>query len=48
MHTVILCVSGVIDVEEDFVLVGVMNVLVGPLDGDSERRRPLISFGSLR
>mmetsp|Transcript_6258 Transcript_6258/g.9142 ORF Transcript_6258/g.9142 Transcript_6258/m.9142 type:complete len:87 (+) Transcript_6258:1671-1931(+) len=48
VQIVILCVSGVIGDEEDFFLVGVMYVVVGPLDGDSGRRRPLISFGSLR
>ena len=42
---VILCVSGVSgDDEEDFCLMGVLYMS----DGESWRRRPLISFGSLR
>ncbi len=49
VQTVILCVSGVIgDEEEGFCLVGVMYIVAGPSDGDSIRRRPLTSFGSVR
>ena len=47
---VILCVSGVVgDDEEDFCLMGVLYIVAGESDGESwRRRRPLISFGSLR
>lgn len=46
---VILCVSGVTgDDEEDFCLMGVLYMSDGPSAGESWRRRPLISFGSLR
>ena len=46
---VILCVSGVSgDDEEDTCLMGVLYIVAGESDGESWRRRPLISFGSLR
>ena len=45
---VILCVSGVIGDEEDFFFMGVLYMSDGPSDGESGRRLPLISFGSLR
>ena len=41
---VILCVSGVSGDEEDFCLMGVLYMS----DDESWRRRPLMSFGSLR